>query len=172
MSVKHGLLALLADGPCYGNELRALFEQRTGGTWPLNVGQVYTTLDRLQRDGLVAEQGHDVDGHLRYALTDGGRAELQRWYAQPVDRTPPPRDELTIKVALAAEASGVELTQLLQRQRSATLSTLQALTAQKARLPAGSGPGALVVLDALIAAAEAEARFLDTCDARLTRGAR
>ncbi len=53
MSVRSGLMALLAEGEKYGAQLRSEFETRTGGTWPLNVGQVYTTLDRLVRDGLV-----------------------------------------------------------------------------------------------------------------------
>src|SRR5262245_19573235 len=53
MSVKHGLLALLQRGPRYGYQLRTEFEHATGGTWPLNIGQVYTTLSRLERDGLV-----------------------------------------------------------------------------------------------------------------------
>ncbi|MDH4147522.1 MAG: PadR family transcriptional regulator, partial [Acidimicrobiia bacterium] len=53
MSIRHGLLALLSEGPKYGAQLRTEFEERTGATWPLNVGQVYTTLSRLERDGLV-----------------------------------------------------------------------------------------------------------------------
>ncbi len=69
MSVRHSLLALLEEGPKYGYQLRAEFERRTGGTWPLNVGQVYSTLTRLERDGLVAGQGEDAEGHLVYALT-------------------------------------------------------------------------------------------------------
>ena len=53
MSVRHALLALLSEGPKYGLQLRQEFEARTGEVWPLNVGQVYTTLQRLERDGLV-----------------------------------------------------------------------------------------------------------------------
>ena len=53
MSVRHALLALLSEGPKYGLQLRQEFEAKTGEVWPLNVGQVYTTLQRLERDGLV-----------------------------------------------------------------------------------------------------------------------
>ena len=53
MSIRQGILAMLAAGPRYGYQLRTEFEERTGGTWPLNIGQVYTTLSRLERDGLV-----------------------------------------------------------------------------------------------------------------------
>jgi DNA-binding PadR family transcriptional regulator len=50
VSVRHALLALLSEGPKYGLQLREEFEARTGEVWPLNVGQVYTTLQRLERD--------------------------------------------------------------------------------------------------------------------------
>ena len=172
MSIKHGLLALLSEGPRYGYELRTAFEARTGGAWPLNVGQVYTTLGRLERDGLVTQQGTDDDGHVYYAINDAGRTELDQWFGQPVERTPPPRDELAIKIALASGLPGVDVAGVVQQQRTATVSTLQQLTRQKAKALAGGETGWLVVLDALVAAADADVRFLDTCDARLiSRGA-
>ena len=167
MSVKHGLLALLRDEPRYGYDLRAAFEVTTGGAWPLNIGQVYTTLGRLERDGLVEQQGTDDEGHVFYAITADGNAELEAWFDEPVERTPPPRDELAIKLALAAELNGVDVAAVVQRQRSATLSTLQSLTQQKVQALDADATGRLVVLDALLASADAEARFLDTCDARL-----
>ena len=168
MSIKHGLLALLSNGPRYGYDLRAAFEGCTGGTWPLNVGQVYTTLGRLERDGFVEQQGADEEGHVFYALTTAGRDELENWFEAPVERDPPPRDELSIKLALAAELPGVDVSAIVQRQRSATLATLQALTKQKAAALDAGHVGRLVVLDALLSGADAEARFLDTCDARLS----
>ena len=84
-------MALLAEGEKYGAQLRSEFEARTGGTWPLNVGQVYTTLDRLVRDGLVESAGTpDADGRIAYRLTPGGHAELRAWWVTPVDRTNTP----------------------------------------------------------------------------------
>jgi DNA-binding PadR family transcriptional regulator len=77
MPIRHGLLALLAEEPGHGFRLRAQFERRTGGTWPLNVGQVYTTLTRLVRDGLVEEANREAGGSVRYALTEAGRAEVE-----------------------------------------------------------------------------------------------
>ena len=98
MSIKHSLLALLWSEPMYGAQLRSEFERRTGGTWPLNVGQVYTTLARLERDGFVEGAGAaDEDGRIPYRLTDAGRAEVDRWWADPVDREQTPRNELAIK---------------------------------------------------------------------------
>lgn len=92
------MLALLEDGPMYGYQLRAEFEQRTGSTWPLNVGQVYTTLSRLERDGLVeqvdgegADHGTDEGGHVIYRVTEAGRVEVSEWFTTPVPLAPSPR---------------------------------------------------------------------------------
>ena len=132
MSVRSGLMALLAEGEKYGAQLRSEFEARTGGTWPLNVGQVYTTLDRLVRDGLVESAGTpDADGRIAYRLTPGGHAELGAWWVTPVDRTNTPRDELTIKLALAVTAPGVDVQRVVQAQRTATLRHLHDLTRLK-----------------------------------------
>jgi DNA-binding PadR family transcriptional regulator len=174
MSVRQAMLALLEQGPMYGYQLRAEFEDRTGSTWPLNVGQVYTTLSRLERDGLVEAAGTDEEGHALYRLTEQGRTELSAWFSTPVRRTQPPRDELAIKLALAVTITGVDVPAVIQAQRSATLRALQDYT----RLKQGSreeGPPALawsLVLDSLVFAAEAEIRWLDHCEARLARSAR
>src|SRR5688572_17280736 len=119
MSVRQGLMALLAQEPMYGARLRAEFEARTGGTWPLNVGQVYTTLARLERDGLVvASGGADDEGRIAYALTDSGRAEISQWWLTPVTRESSPRDELVIKLALAVTLPGVDVAAVVQAQRT------------------------------------------------------
>ncbi|MCW2680652.1 MAG: transcriptional regulator, PadR-like family [Frankiales bacterium] len=168
MSVKHGLLALLCEGPRYGYELKSAFEARTGTTWPLNVGQVYTTLARLERDGLVARDGEDPEGHALYRVTATGTREVEDWWSQAVEREAPPRDELAIKLALAVGLPGVDARDVLQRQRTATVRALQTHTRKKKALPAGDTAASLV-LDALVFAAEAEVRWLDHCEARLSR---
>ncbi|HEX6151186.1 PadR family transcriptional regulator [Nocardioides sp.] len=186
MSVKQALLALLEQGPKYGYQLRTEFEERTGATWPLNVGQVYTTLARLERDGLVeqvageatdaAEGGPGSDAHVVYRVTDHGRAEVLAWFTTPVSRTQPPRDELAIKLALAVTVPGIDVGTVIQQQRSATMAALQDYTRLKR-----NGPGAQpddtsqlawgLVLDSLVFTAEAEIRWLDHCEARLRRAA-
>ena len=118
MSIRHSLLALLQDQPRYGYQLRAEFEARTGATWPLNIGQVYTTLDRLERDALVARDGDDGNGHVVYSITAAGRAEIREWFAAPVERTNPPRNELAIKLALAVTVPGVDIQAIIQGQRT------------------------------------------------------
>jgi DNA-binding PadR family transcriptional regulator len=183
MSIRQAMLALLEDGPMYGYQLRAEFEQRTGSTWPLNVGQVYTTLSRLERDGLVeqvdgegADHAADEGGHVIYRVTEAGRVEVSEWFTTPVPRTQPPRDELAIKLALAVTVSGVDVGTLIQRQRSATMAALQDYTRLKrsGRAAQPDLPEDLawsLVLDALVFDAEAEIRWLDHCEARLRRAA-
>ncbi len=175
MSVRQALLALLEQEPMYGYQLRAEFEGRTGATWPLNIGQVYTTLARLERDGLVAGAGTDPQGHVMYAVTPAGREEVAEWFTTAVPRTQPPRDELAIKLALAVTVPGVDVGALVQRQRSATMTSLQDYTRLKRSGTTGTGEAADLawglVLDSLVFAAEAEIRWLDHCEARLRRAA-
>ncbi|GAB3600133.1 helix-turn-helix transcriptional regulator [Angustibacter peucedani] len=170
MSIRQGLLALLAQRPMYGAQLRQEFEARTGGTWPLNVGQVYSTLSRLERDGLVeAAGGPDEDGRIAYQLTTDGRTAVGRWWLTPVDRAEHPRDELTIKLALAVTVPGVDVPAVVQSQRTQTLRSLQDLTRLKTRATEADDVAWLLVLDNLVFAAEAEVRWLDHVEARLLR---
>jgi DNA-binding PadR family transcriptional regulator len=152
----------------YGYQLRAAFEETTGGTWPLNIGQVYSTLSRLERDELVRELAGE--GNQRsYEITGAGRAELALWFASPVSRADRPRDELAIKLALALTTPGIDVRQVVQTQRTATMRTMQEYTRLKAR---GPQPGDLawrLVLDAMLFQVEAEVRWLDHCEASLVR---
>jgi DNA-binding PadR family transcriptional regulator len=169
MSVKHGLLALLERGPMHGYQLRVAFEESTGGTWPLNIGQVYTTLSRLERDGLVRPLPGNDAGQRPYEVTDAGRADLAAWFATPVSRADRPRDELAIKLALALTTPGVDVPAVVQAQRSATMRTLQEYTRLKARAELPADLPWLLVLDAMLFQAEAELRWLDHCEASLHR---
>jgi DNA-binding PadR family transcriptional regulator len=173
MSIRHGLLALLERGPSHGYQLRAEFDAATGATWPLNVGQVYTTLDRLERDGLVVQDGEaDAEGRIAYRLTEAGRDEVREWFRSPVSPRGAPRDELAIKLALAVTTPGVDVLGVVQAQRTGTMAALQELTRLKAR--GGAGPEDLawtLVLDSLVFRAEAEIRWLDHCEARVARAA-
>jgi DNA-binding PadR family transcriptional regulator len=173
MSIRHGLLALLERGPSHGYQLRAEFDAATGATWPLNVGQVYTTLDRLERDGFVVQDGPaDDDGRIAYRITDDGRAEVRAWFTSPVSAKAAPRDELAIKLALAVTTPGVDVVAVVQTQRSSTMTSLQELTRLKVRAGAGAGELAWsLVLDSLVFRAEAEIRWLDHCEARVARAA-
>lgn len=170
MSVRQSLLAILDQGPCYGYQLRHEFDRRTGSTWPLNVGQIYNTLERLERDGLVERGEADDQGHVYWEITDAGSAEVAEWLSSPVVRTQATRDELAIKLAVAATLPGVDVSAVIQAQRRASLSHLQSL--QRAKYAGGDpeGPAELawsLVVDSMIFTAEAEVRWLDHTEQRL-----
>jgi DNA-binding PadR family transcriptional regulator len=170
MSIRHGLLALLEREPMYGYQLRTEFDATTGSTWPLNVGQVYTTLARLERDGLVSPLEEDEEGRVRYSITEAGRADLAGWFGTPVVSSDRPRDELAIKLALAVTVPGVDVAAVIQQQRAATIVSMQDLTRLKA-----SGTGDLswsLVLESMRFQHEAEIRWLDHCESSLARAAR
>ena len=171
MSVRFGLLTLLEQRPMHGYQLRQEFEASTGATWPLNVGQVYTTLARLERDGLIeaAESGAEDENQRSWAITAAGRAEVRSWFRTPVRHSSPPRDELAIKLAMAVRTPGVEVRDVIQAQRTATMRTLQDYT--RAREAAADDLSWLLVVDSLIFAAEAEVRWLDHCESTLARAA-
>jgi DNA-binding PadR family transcriptional regulator len=172
MAVREGLLALLDEGRRYGYQLKTEFEVATGGIWPLNVGQVYTTLDRLERDGLVATR--EDNGQKSYEITAAGREELGAWWqAVPVDE-PPPRDELMLKVLMAIEHGPAHALEVVTDHRTALLGLLQQRRRESrvraARAPAGDPESlaSLLVTDALVVRAEADLRWLDLCESRLT----
>lgn len=162
MSVRQSLLAILDQGACYGYQLRAEFERRTGGTWPLNVGQIYNTLDRLERDGLAARGDADAQGHVYWRITPAGSAEVRAWLDEPVGRGQGTRDELTIKVAVAATLPGVDAGRVVAVQRAASAARLHALRCEAPADLAGE-----LVTDAMILAAEAELAWLDAVERRL-----
>ena len=167
MTVRHSLLAILADEPAHGYGLKATFEKSTAGAWPLNIGQVYTTLRRLERDGLV-EAGPTADSARQtWRATAAGRAALAGWYREPVVEDPPARDELAIKVLLAVAAEDVDVSAILQAQRAATMQRLQEYTRHKQKADPREELPWVLLLDALILKAEAEIKWLDLCEQRL-----
>lgn len=166
MSVRHALLALLHEGPKHGFQLRQEFEAGTGELWPLNVGQVYTTLQRLERDALVEVVGDDDGPQKAYRLTGKGRTELLEWLGPPTDLGPPPRDELVIKVLIAARVDGVAVTDVIQSHRRRLVSAMQELTRLKGDAEEGD-LGLLLVADAELYRLDAAVRWLDTAEARL-----
>jgi DNA-binding PadR family transcriptional regulator len=167
MSVRHALLALLSEGPKYGLQLRQEFEARTGEVWPLNVGQVYTTVGRLERDGLVESDDTEEPGPQKgFRITADGRAELAAWLATPPADEVPPRDELVIKVLVALRVPGVDVAAILQAHRRHLIQTMGRYTRLKADADE-SDLGLLLVADAEIFRLEAIVRWLDAADARL-----
>src|SRR6266545_7033257 len=128
MSVRYALLALLSDRPKYGLQLRDEFESRTGEVWPLNVGQVYLTLQRLERDGAVESDGEEAGPQKRFRITPAGAEELAAWLRTPPNASTPPRDELVIKVLVALTLPEVDVREVLQVHRRRLIEAMQRYT--------------------------------------------
>jgi DNA-binding PadR family transcriptional regulator len=140
--------------------------------WPLNVGQVYTTLRRLERDGFVESDGADRDGRENvFRLTAEGRDELLAWLATPEADMVPPRDELVIKVLIALTVPGIDVRDIVQRHRRSLVESMQQFT--RLRESATHDEVALaLVIDAELFRLEARVRWLDAAETRIVRAGR
>lgn len=169
MSVRHALLALLSEGPKYGLQLRQEFEARTGEVWPLNVGQVYTTLQRLERDGLIESDGTAEDGPQKgFRITADGAAELGEWLRTPPDLSSPPRDELVMKVLVALRVPRVDVHEVVQVHRRYLVELMQQWTRLK-EVEAEQDLGFALVVDAELFRLDSVIRWLDAADGRIKR---
>jgi len=166
VSVRHALLALLSEGPKYGLRLQHEFEERTGEVWPLNVGQVYITLQRLERDGLVESGEDDAAGpQKRFVITSAGGAELDGWLRTPAGDVPPPRDELVIKVLISLRVPGADVHDIVQVHRRHMIELMQRYSHLKAA--AADDIGLALIADAELFRLDGIVRWLDAADARL-----
>ena len=171
MSVRHALLALLSEGPKYGLQLREEFEARTGEVWPLNVGQVYTTLQRLERDRLVESDDADSESpHKAFRITATGRQELAGWLRTPSDMSSPPRDELVMKILVALRVPGIDVTEVIQVHRRYLVELMQQWTRIK-ETEAEFDLSLALVVDAELFRLDSVIRWLDSADARIKRAA-
>ncbi len=171
MSVRHAMLALLSEGPKYGLQLREEFEARTGEVWPLNVGQVYTTLQRLERDGLVESDGSGEEGPQKgFRITQGGEQELGRWLRTPPDLSSPPRDELVMKVLVALRVPSADVRAVIQAHRRYLMELMQQWTRIKEN-DAGADLSMSLAVDAELFRLDSVVRWLDAAEARVKRAA-
>ena len=162
-------LALLAGRRGYGYELKQTLEQEFGELLPtLNAGQIYSTLARLERDGLVL--GESVAGDNRrkrvYELTEDGRLELARWIEMPVPGTRL-KDEFFMKFVVVASARLAEPKTLIDGQRREYLQSLRDLDALLAAN--GKGVAAELLVEGAILHAKADLEWLDLIEQRLTQ---
>ncbi|AKK02732.1 PadR family transcriptional regulator [Corynebacterium epidermidicanis] len=153
MSIKFALLSLLAEHPQGSAQLQSTFHERTHHTWPLNIGQVYQTIKRLERDQLIKVCGREGKADI-FTITDAGTAELDEWWQRPVEKPADDRDDLVIKMALARDRAP-----LIKAQREATMTKLRELN----RTPAEGA--AELLRQRHIFQLEGEARWLDYLEA-------
>lgn len=167
MSVAHTLLGLLEHEPRHGYELKLEYDERFAPTRPLAFGQVYATLARLLRDGLIEVDGVEPGGgpeRKRYAITHLGVTDLEAWLGQPEEPEPQLQPVLFSKVVLAL-LSGRSALEILDRQRAAHLARMRELTALKA----GGDLAATLIADYALFHLEADLRWLELTAARLDR---
>ena len=165
------LLALLAKEPAHGYELKLALEQTFGEAYPSpNIGQIYVTLKRLERDGLVRSQ--DVEQATRpnkrvYELTANGHEELRAWVAEAADG-PRIRDEFFTKLILAPMGELADRMELINRQRRHYLAMMRDLTGM-ATSGAGDGTGvpARLLIEGAILHLQADLDWLERCQEEL-----
>lgn len=167
MATAEAVLGLLEERSRHGYDLKQAYDSLFGERKPLKFGQIYSTLARLDRDGLVrveaVEQG-DGPERKRYGITARGSADLDAYLRAALDPRPGLHDELFVKVVLAI-TSGRDARDLLQRQRSAHRDRMRELTAAKR----GAGLLRVITADRDLFHLEADLRWIDLTEARLAR---
>lgn len=174
MSVRYGMLALLERRSMHGYELGREIRDELGAEWAVNYGQVYTTLERLVRDGLVVQSDTvevaDAPDRKLYTLTPAGKAELRGWFLTPMESTKARRDGLFAKVLLAL-TSDVDVEEIIQVQRKRELRRMAELTAAKEQLDAALDVAEVLQLDLHILRAESTVRWLELAEAKIAHAA-
>ena len=166
MSISLTLLGLLEAGPRHGYDLKRAYDERFGRDHPLHYGQVYATLSRLLKNGLVEFEGVEPGAgpeRKRYAITDAGVTDLQHWLTQPEKPEPYLQNVLYTKVVLAL-LTGRDANDILDTQRGAHLKLMRELTRRKS----GGDLADQLICDHALFHLEADLRWLELTAARMT----
>ena len=174
MSIKYALLGILAEKDRHGYELKSRFDEKVGEFWSLNFGQIYSTLDRLEKDNLVS---HDREIQERrpdrkiFRITPEGREELATWLSTPVGKIRALRDEFFIKLVFLNQSNPGAILELIERQKVLYLKRMNQLTRRKLTLKKESRDlealTAELLLDAALFHAEADIQWLGLCEAKI-----
>lgn len=166
MSIGHVLLGVLAEGPAHGYDLKREYDARFPSAKPLAYGQVYSSLSRLERDGLVEVAETTRDGgpeRTTYALTSGGRESLRAWLEQTEPAGPYAADDLVRKTVTALRL-GADAAGFLREQRAVHLARMRDLVAQQR--DAGD-TNARIAIDHTIFHLDADLKWLETAADRV-----
>jgi DNA-binding PadR family transcriptional regulator len=169
LSMRELFLALLAEDSGYGYEIKQALEAEFDDLLPtMNTGQIYSTLARLERDGLVAGEAvvGDSRGKRVYRLTTAGREHLARWIEAPVPGTRL-KDEFFMKFAIATSVGLAAPRGLIERQRHEYLQSLRDLDAAAAHN--GKGPAAQLLVEGAVLHLKADLAWLELIEERLTQ---
>jgi DNA-binding PadR family transcriptional regulator len=166
--LKHTLLGLLVQEPRHGYDLKSTFETLLGGTWPLNIGQVYTTLNRLERDGLVECERVTQDllpDKKVYATTEAGRQELDRWLDEPITDSIRLKDEFFIKLLVHQLVDSKDVMSLIWKQRQVYMQKMAQLTSLLS--DTSLDPATILLIEGAILHVNADLHWLELCEERL-----
>jgi DNA-binding PadR family transcriptional regulator len=164
MSLKFGILGLLAEQPLHAYSVKARFEDLLGGSWEVNIGQVSTTLQRLERDGLIEPaESRGERGRLPYRLTDAGRKSLDAWLAEPESEPQQLREEIYLKLLLAARVANGDLPALLARQRRVYLQRLKDLAHLEQNARSAGRDDLVLLYKGAVLHTEADLKWVDVC---------
>jgi DNA-binding PadR family transcriptional regulator len=168
MSLKFGILGLLSREPLHGYEVKQRFEELLGGTWEVNIGQVYTTFQRLERDHLIQPQGSRGDrGKLSYTITDAGRQAFEQWLGQPPEHPQQLREDIYVKLLLAGRLANGRLDHILNGQRRVCLQRLHDLGELEARARREGRTDLALMVAGAILHTEADLKWIDVCAEQL-----
>ena len=165
MAIGTTFLGLLEGGPRHGYDLKRAYDERFGADRPLSYGQVYATLARLLKNGLVEVEGVEPGAgpdRKRYAITEAGVTDIERWLSQPEKPEPYLQSTLYAKVVLAL-LTGREANDLLDAQRSEHLRLMRELTARRR----DGDIADVLICDHALFHLEADVRWLELTAARL-----
>jgi len=166
MSVKHSLLALLYEKPRHGYELKVEFESLVEGLWPLNAGQVYTTLDRLERDSLVESPGHDKKDRKLYTITQAGKEELWSWLEEPVGRSLF-KDEFYVKFLCASRVSFENKKRMIKNQKESIIKDILHFTQLRKQMSLTGNDTMGLLIEGALLHLEADMKWLNTIEAEM-----
>jgi len=173
MSVKHAILGLLCQKPMHGYELKNAFDETFGPLWDLNFGQIYTTLERLEKDDFVNQDKvvvqFDRPDKKIYSITKKGQSEFKGWLKRPIKKIRGLKDEFFIKLLFSEELSSGETLNLINEQRKLYFKLMADLTRIKTELDQKERARTILLLDAGILHTEADLKWLDICEEEIKR---
>ncbi len=176
MAIKHILLALLAEEPAHGYELKKRYDEALGELWPLQQAQIYNNLRLLERaqqielDARIAQE--NLPDQKQFRLTAAGEAELTGWLAEPVSGNRHLKDEFYLKLTALTNIlqDQAQLAALIWQQRAIYLQTVRDLERTLAITEAAGDTVTATLIDGAILHAEADLAWLDRIEERLLHG--
>jgi len=162
MSLRYGILGLLTEEPLHGYEMKSRFEALLGRTWEVNIGQVYSTLQRLERDGLIEAAGERGDrGKLAYQVTEAGRQQLAAWLTEPETEPQDLHETLFVKLLLLRRLTKGQVDTLIARQRRVYLQRLRDLATLERQARQEGRHDLVLLIKGAVLHTEADIKWMD-----------